>query len=162
MSRKPPDPKREYTPLEQNEGFIGRRIRAFGERSRDPGDGATWAVVLGSFMWTLLVVCYSVSGQPLIALACLVLTLVWVGLMSRFGKVNVISVLWGSATTDFDRVPNQAVVFQSTLLVALISLISVAIDAIRGMAFSWYGYVLLASALVYFVVYIRSWSQPVR
>lgn len=162
MSRKPPEPKREFTPQEQNEGFIGRRIRAFGERSRDPGDGATWAVVLASFMWTLLVVCYSVSRQPLIALACLVLAITWVILMSQFGKVNVLSVLWGSATTDFDRVPNQAVVFQSTLVVALISLISVVVDATRGMAFGWYGYLLLATVLVYIVIYIRSWLQPVK
>lgn len=162
MNRKSPEKDREYTPLEQNEGFIGRRIRAFGERTRDPGDGTTWAVVLGSLMWTLLVVCYSVARQPLLALGCLLLAIAWVIFLSRFGKVNVVSVLWGSSTTDFNRVPVEVVVYQSTLVVALISLVSVLVDALRGWEFGWYSIPLLATVFVFVIVYIRAWLQPVR
>lgn len=162
MNRKPPNTKREYTRLEENEGFIGRRMRAFGDRSREPGDGATWAVVLGSLMWTLLIICFSVAGQPRIAFFIFLLMLVWVVIMGRFGKVNVASILWGSATTDADKPPVEMVVFQSTLAVALFSLIAAVIDAASGWAFGWYGVVLLATVAVYMIVYLRSWLQPIK
>ena len=56
--------RREYTEGEQNESLISRRARAFADRSRDPGDATTWAVVLGSLMFTLLMFCLAVSGHP--------------------------------------------------------------------------------------------------
>lgn len=162
MSKKPNDSSREISDSEQRESFIGRRMRAFGERSRDPGDAATWAVVLGSFMWTLLIVCLSVAEHLLLAFIAFVLTFVWVIIMGRFGKVNVASILWGSATTDADNPPVEVVVFQSTLVVALISLIAVIVDALTGWDFGWYGLALVVTIAVYIVIYIQSWLQPVR
>ena len=162
MNRRPSDPKREYTQAEQNESFIGRRVRAFGDRSREPGDGATWAVVLGSLMWTLLIICFSVAGQPRIAFFTLLFMLAWVVVMGRFGKVNVASILWGSATSDADKPPVEVVVFQSTMAVALISLIVTVIDAASGWNFGIYGIALLATIATFFVVYLRTWLQSMR
>lgn len=162
MSNQRPEPRRQITDAEQNESLIGRRMRAFADRSRDPGDGPTWAAVLGSLMWTLLIICFSVSDRSLFAFVTLILMLIWVGIMAQFGKVNVTSVLWGSATSDYDRVPVEVVVFQSTLAVALISLIAIAVDAVSGWGFGWYGIALLATIALYLVVYLRSWAQPVR
>lgn len=162
MNRKQEEPRREISESEQSEGLIARRLRAFGDRSREPGDGATWAVVLGSFMWTLLIICLSVSQHALLAFGAFVLTFVWIFIMGQFGKVNVASILWGSATTDADKPPVDAVVFQSTLAVALISLIAVVADALSGWDFGWYGVVLIVTVVVYVVIYIQSWLQPVR
>lgn len=162
MSSKQQDPRREMSQAEQHEGFIGRRMRAFGERSREPGDAATWAVVLGAFMWTLLIVCLSVAEHLLLASISFAFTLVWVVLMGRFGKVNVASILWGSATTDTDKPPVEGVVFQLTLAVALISLIAVVVDALSGWDFGWYGVALIITVAVYLVIYLQSWLQPVR
>ncbi len=162
MSKKPEEPRRDYTESEKNEGFISRRMRAFAERSREPGDGATWAVVLGSFMWTVLIICLSVAEMFLFAAVGFVLALVWVAIMAQFGKVNVAAILWGSATTDADKPPVDVVVFQSTLVVALISLLAVIVDAIRGWNFGGYGVVLVVTIAIYIVVYIQSWLQPGR
>lgn len=162
MNKKQEEPRRELSDTDKHEGLLGRRLRAFGERSRDPGDGATWAVVLGSFMWTVLIVCLSVAEQLLFAFIAFVLMLVWVGIMGQFGKVNVASILWGSATTDSDKPPVEIVVFQSTLVVALISLLAVIVDAVRGWNFGWYGLVLIVTIVVYLVVYLQSWIQPAR
>lgn len=162
MSRKQEDPRREMTQAEQHEGYISRRMRAFGERSREPGDAATWAVVLGAFMWTLLIVCLSVSDQSFLAFISFILTLVWVVLMGRFGKVNVASILWGSATSDADNPPVENVVFHLTLAVALISLIAVVVDALGGWNFGWYGVALIIAVAVYLVIYLQSWFQSVR
>lgn len=162
MKKNVPERNRKYTDIEHNEGLLGRRMRAFAERSREPGDGATWAVVLGSFMWTLLIICFSVASQPLLALVTFGFSLVWIIIMARFGRVNVASILWGSATTDLEKPPVDAVVFQSTLAVALISLVSVVIDAVRGWNFGWYGFALVVTVSVYIIVYIRTWIQPAR
>lgn len=162
MNDKQPEPRPELSEAEKREGFLGRRIRAFEDRSREPGDGATWAVVLGAFMFTLLIVCLSISEQPFFAFIVFVLALVWVAVMAQFGKVNVASVLWGSATTDADKPPVEVVVFQSTLAVALISLIAVIVDVVSGWAFSWYGVILLVTIATYLVIYIRAWLQAAR
>lgn len=162
MSKKQPEENREYTQGEQVGGLLSRRFRAFTTRSREPGDAATWAVVLGSFMWTMLIICLSVAEHLLTALIMFVLTFVWIGIMSRFGKVNVAAILWGSATTDADRDPVEPVVFQSTLVVALISLVAVVDDAIRGWDFGWFGVVLTITVIVYLAIYVQAWLQPTR
>lgn len=162
MNRKQPEPRPELTEAERRESFLGRRMRAFEDRSREPGDGATWAVVLGAFMLTLLIVCLSIADQTFLAFIVFVLALVWVVVMAQFGKVNVASVLWGSTTTNAEKPPVEVVVFQSTLAVALISLIAVIIDVATGWAFSWYGVVLLVTIAIYLVIYIQSWLQSAR
>lgn len=162
MSKLENEPRREYTEGERQESFIGRRMDAFADRSREPGDGATWAVVLGALMCTLLMICYSVAGQPMVALGMLTLFAVWVMIMSRLGRVNVLSILWGSATTDADVPPNDVVVFQSTVLLALISLGAILLDAFTGWDFGWYGFILLAIVAIYLVIYLRTWILPTR
>lgn len=162
MSKKQPEPNRNYTDREERDGLLTRRYRAFADRSREPGDAATWAVVLGSFMWTVLIVCLSVAEHLLFAAISFVLTFVWVGVMTRFGKVNVPSILWGSATSDADKPANEPVVFHSTLVVALISLIAVIADAVSGWDFGWYGFALIVVIAVYLVIYLQTWLQPVR
>lgn len=156
-TRNPNEPRREYTEGEQQRSFIGRRMDAFADRSREPGDAATWAVVLGALMWTLLVISYSVARQPLMAVVMFVLTLVWVIVMSRFGNVNVFSILWGAATTDASTPPNGPVIFQASALLAVLSIIAVAVDAVTGWDFGWYGIVLLITAGAYVAVYARTW-----
>ena len=113
-------------------------------------------------MWTFLIICLSVSQHALLAFIAFVMTLVWVIIMGQFGKVNVAAILWGSATTDADRPPVDVVVFQSTLVVALISLIAVVVDAVRGWDFGWYGVILLVTVAVYLVIYIQAWLQSAR
>lgn len=162
MSKRQPETNRNYTDREERESVLVRRYRAFADRSREPGDAATWAAVLGSFMWTMLIICLSVGEHLLSAFITFVLTFVWVWIMFRFGKVNVASILWGSATTDADKPPVEPVVFQSTLVVALISLIAVVEDAISGWDFGWFGVILTVTIIVYLVIYIRAWLQPVR
>lgn len=162
MNRKREEPRPELSEEEKREGLLSRRIRAFEERSRDPGDGATWAVVLGAFMFTLLILCLSVADQTFFAFIVFVLTLVWVVIMGQFGKVNVASVLWGSSTTDADKPPVDAVVFQSTLAVALFSLIVTVVDVFNGWRFGWYGVVLAVTIAIYLVIYIQAWLQPAR
>lgn len=162
MSKLNNEPRREYTEREQHQSFIGRRMQAFADRSRDPGDAATWTVVLGALICTLLMICYSVAGQSRVALGAFILSGVWILVVSRFGKVNVASILWGSATTDSDTPPVHLVIFQSTAVLALISLIAVIVDAFNGWGFGWYGFALLATVAVYLVIYIRAWVQPAR
>lgn len=162
MNKKQPAPRPELSEQEKRESFLVRRMRAFEDRSREPGDGATWAVVLGAFMFTLLIICLSVAEQAFFAFIVFVIALVWVAIMGQFGKVNVASVLWGSATTDADKPPVDAVVFRSTLAVALISLIAMIVDVINGWGFGWYGVVLAVSIAVYLGVYIQARLQPTR
>lgn len=162
MSRQNNEPRREYTEGERQESFIGRRLDAFADRSREPGDGATWAVVLGALMFTLLLICYSVAGQSMIAFIVFLFFIVWVIVMRQFGNVNVASILWGSSTSDADTPPVDVVVFQSTVALALISLGAVIVDAIRGWGFGWYGFALVAVVVVYLAIYLRVWIQPTR
>lgn len=149
------EPQREYTEGEQHQSFIGRRMDAFADRSREPGDATTWAIVLGSLICTLLVICYAVAGQPVVAFISLLLTLAWVSIVSRIGRVNVASILWGSSTNDLDKPPNHTFIFQATTLLALISLAAVVVDAIRGWNFSWYGLILLVVVSIYLVIYLQ-------
>jgi len=161
MSKRWSDHQPEYTEGEQQRSLISRRIEAFESRSRQPGDAATWVVVLGALMCTLLMVCYSVAGLPLMALAVFGITIIWFGIMGRLGRVNVFSILWGAATTDAKTPPNEFVVFQSTAAISLISLVAMVVDAFRGWDFTWYGYALLLTTIVFLVVYVRSWILPV-
>lgn len=162
MSRFPNEEPREYTEQEQQQSFIGRRMDAFAGRSREPGDAATWATVLGALMCTLLMICYSVADQPLVALGVAGLTAIWIFVMARFGGVNVFSILWGSAATDAKYPANEFYVFQSTVVVALFSLVALVVSAFTGWGFGWYGYALLAVTAIFVVIYLQSWIQPVR
>lgn len=162
MSARQPNDQHEYTEGEQQQSFIGRRMDAFASRTREPGDAATWTTVLGALMFTLLIISYSVAEQPLMALFILGLMAIWIGVMGRFGHVNVFSILWGSATSDARILPNEFVVAQSTAIVAIIAIIGMVVDALHGWDFSWYGYALLVTVLGYLVLYIRTWVMPVR
>lgn len=162
MSKDRRDQDQDVTEGEQREGFAARRMRAFADRSRDPGDGATWAVVLASAMLTLLIICLSVARETLLAFIVFVAALVWVALMGLFANVNVASILWGSATTDSKDPPIEIVVYQSTLVIALISLVAIIIDAFTGVSFGWWGLVLFITIAVYMIVYIQSWLRPTR
>lgn len=162
MSSRQPNDRHEYTEGEQQQSFIGRRMDAFASRTREPGDAATWATVLGALLFALLIVCYSVAELPLMALFVLGLMAIWIGVMGRFGHVNVFSILWGSATTDAVILPNEFVVAQSTAVVAAVAVIAMVVDALRGWDFGWYGYALLVAVIGYLVLYIRAWVLPVR
>ncbi len=154
--------RREYTESEQSESLIARRARAFADRSRDPGDATTWAVVLGAVICTLLMFCLAVGGYPRLALASVGVTVAWIFVVSRYGHVHIASVLWGAATTDTDTPPEHVVVFRSTAAVAALSLLAVIVDAIIGWSFGWYGLGLLATIIAFVGVSYRTWIAPVR
>lgn len=149
-------PEREFTDAERQRNFIQRRYQAFGDRSRDPGDAVTWAVVLGAFICALLIVCVSVADMLDLVLLPLVVTAIWIFVVSYLGRVNIAAILWGASASDSPRVPNALFVMLPTLVVALIGLVAVIIDALTGWDFRWYGVVLAGVCLVYLGVYTRS------
>ncbi|MCA9833974.1 MAG: hypothetical protein KC435_08520 [Thermomicrobiales bacterium] len=160
MSKQRPDePKREYTPGEQQQSFIQRRYTAFADRSRDPGDALTWAIVLGAFIGTLLLVCFAVAGQARYALVSSGVFLLWVVVVSYWGRVNVASILWGSSTADSNRPPNPVYVYHPTFALVLFALICAALDVANGRGFGWYGVVLIFAAIAYLALYLRSFSS---
>ncbi len=153
---------REYTEGERSDSLITRRARAFADRSRDPGDATTWAVVLGAVMCTLLMICLAVGGRPRLALASVAVTLVWIFVVSRYGRVNIAGVLWGAATTDAETPPDHLVVFRATAALAFVSLIAVAVDAVTGWSFGWYSVAMLAAILTFLGISYRTWIAPAR
>lgn len=160
MSKRWSDHQPEYTEAEQQKSLISRRIEAFESRSREPGDAATWAIVLGSLMSTLLIVCYSVSDVPIMALVAFGMLAIWIVLMARFAGVNVFSILWGSATTDTKNPPNELYIFQSTIVIAGLSFLAMIVDAFTGWDFTWYGVALFIVTTAFVVLYVRSWLMP--
>lgn len=154
--------RREYTESEQGESLIGRRARAFADRSRDPGDATTWAVVLGAVISTLLMFCFAAGDHPRLALASVAITVVWMFVVSRYGRVNVAAVLWGAATTDASTPPEHLVVFRATAAVAAVSLLAVIVDAATGWSFRWYSLALLAAIIAFVGVSYRTWISPAR
>ena len=153
--------RREIINGERDENFIERRMRAFAERSRDPGDATTWAIVLGALMCTGLIFCYAVAAQPLMAFGAFLLTIAWVGVVSRFGRVNVFAVLWGASTADSRQEPNHTVIFRANALLVAISVIAVAIDAATGFDFMWYGVALLIAVIACVILAYRVWIAPI-
>lgn len=154
--------RREYTEGEQSESLISRRARAFADRSRDPGDATTWAVVLGAVICTLLMFCFAAGGHPRLALASVAVTLVWIFVVTRYGRVNIASVLWGAATTDAATPPEHLVVFRTTAVLAAVSLLAIIIDAITGWSFGWYSVALLAAIIAFVGISYRTWIVPAR
>ena len=154
--------RREYTEGEQSESLISRRARAFADRSRDPGDATTWAVVLGAVMCTLLMICLAVGGRPRLAMASVAVTLVWIAVVSRYGRVNIAGVLWGAATTDAETPPEHLVVFRSTAALAAVSLVAVGVDVGTGWSFRWYGVALLAAIVTFLGISYRTWIASAR
>lgn len=146
---------REIVRGESDESFIHRRARAFADRSREPGDATTWAVVLGALICTLLMVCLSVGDRPGLAIVAFFVTVAWIVYVSHFGHVNVFSVLWGAATTDHGRQPDHLAVFRATTILAIGAAIAVVLDAVTGWSFGWYGLVLAATILAYIIMLIR-------
>lgn len=159
-SRRPEEPKREYTAGEQQQGFLQRRYTAFADRSRDPGDALTWAIVLGAFVGTLLIVCFAIADQARLALLAFVIVLLWAVGVSYWGRVNVASILWGSSATEHNHTPRPVFIFLPTLVLVLVALIAVFVDAATGRDFSWYGLVLGAAAIGYLVLYLRTTLRP--
>lgn len=157
----PNEPENEYTEGEQQHSLIGRRMEAFANRSRQPGDATTWEIVLAALMCTLLIVCYSVADRPLFALGTLIILLAWITYTFVVGKVNVFSVLWGSSTTDAHLNPNHMAILRSTALIAIVSLVSVIVDAATGWGFGYYGIALLLVIIFYVGVVYRTWIAPV-
>lgn len=154
--------RREYTESEQDQSFIGRRMKAFADRSREPGDATTWAVVLGALMSTLLMICFAVAGHSMLALTSFGLAAVWVFVVSHFGRVNVFSVLWGAATTDSTTEPEHLVIYRATAVLSAISIIAVLIDAATGWGFTWYGVALIAVVIAYIGVVYHPWIASIR
>lgn len=153
---------REIVRGENDENFIQRRARAFTDRSREPGDATTWAVVLGALMCTLLMICFSVGGHARLALLAAALTAIWIFVVSRYGRVNVFSILWGAATTDSGISPNHQVIFRATTALAAIAAAAIVIDAVTGWGFTWYSVVLGATILIYLGVAFRAGYVPSR
>lgn len=158
----PNEPENEYTEGEQRQSLIGRRMDAFANRSRQPGDATTWEIVLGALMCTLLIICYSVAENPLAALLSVIVLLIWAAYSAIVGKVNVFSVLWGSSTTEAHVNPNHLAVLWSTGVLAAISALSLIVDAFTGWGFGYYGVALLLVFLVYVAVVYRTWIAPAR
>lgn len=154
--------QREYTEGEQSDSLISRRARAFADRSRDPGDATTWAVVLGAVICTLLMFCFAAGGHPRLAMASVAVTVMWIFVVSRYGRVNVAAVLWGAATTDTETPPEHLVVFRATAALAAVSLLAIIIDALTGWSFRWYSVGLLAAILAFLGVSYRTWIAPAR
>lgn len=154
--------RREIINGERDENFIERRMRAFADRSRDPGDATTWAIVLGALMCTGLIFCYAVAEQPLLAFAAFVLTLVWSTVVSRFGRVNVLSVLWGSSAADSRHEPDHQVIFRANAALVAIALAALLVDAVSGWHFMWYGNALLIVVVSYLILAYRVWIAPIR
>lgn len=153
------EPEREYTDAERQRTFLHRRYQAFADRSRDPGDVITWAVVLGALICALLIVCISVADMRDLVLLPLLVTAIWIFVVSYLGRVNIAAILWGASTSDSQRVPNAVFVLLPTLVVAVIALIAVVIDAGTGWDFRWFGLVLGIASLCYCVLFARSWSR---
>lgn len=153
------EPDREYTDAERQWGFLQRRYQAFADRSREPGDVITWAVVLGALICSLLIVCVSVASMRDLLLVPVLITAVWVFVVSYFGRVNITAILWGASTSDSQRVPNAMFVMLPTLALAMIGLVSVVIDAGTGWDFRWFGLALGIASLCYCVLFARSWSR---
>lgn len=151
------EPDREYTEAEQQQSFLNRRYQAFADRSRDPGDAVTWAVVLGALICSLLIVCVAVADLRNLVLLTLFTTVLWVTVVSYFGRVNVAAILWGDSTSDSQRAPNPAFVHFPTLALAIVCLVAVVIDAITGWDFGWFGLALGIASFCYCVVFARSW-----
>lgn len=152
---------REIVRGEHDESFIERRMRAFAERSRDPGDATTWAIVLGALMCTGLIFCYAVARQPLMALASFLLTFVWIGVVSRFGRVNVFAVLWGASAADSRIEPDYSVIFRANAVLVAISLLAILVDAVTGWDFMWYSVALLAVVVAYVILAWKVWIAPI-
>lgn len=153
------EPDREYTEAEQQQSFLNRRYRAFADRSREPGDTITWAVVLGALICSLLIVCVAVADLRNLVLLALLSTALWVTVVSYFGRVNVTAILWGASASDSERAPNPVFVYFPTLALAIIGLISTVIDAGTGWDFGWFGLALGIASLCYCVMFARSWSH---
>ncbi|MCO5224718.1 MAG: hypothetical protein M9953_05225 [Thermomicrobiales bacterium] len=153
------EPDREYTGAEQQQSFLKRRYQAFADRSRDPGDVLTWAVVLGALICSLLIVCVAVADLRNLVLPTLFAIVLWVIVVSRFGRVNVAAILWGASTADSERVPNPAFVYFPTLALAIVCLVAVVIDAGTGWGFGWFGLALGIASFCYCVMFARSWSH---
>ena len=137
-------------------------MRAFADRSRDPGDATTWAIVLGALICTGLIFCYAVAEQPLMAFGAFVLTFVWIGIVSRFGRVNVFSVLWGASATDSRHDPNHLVIFRANAVLVVIALAALLIEVIAGWDFMWYGIAILVVVAAYIILAYKVWIAPIR
>ena len=159
MSKPPKDSRREYTETEQSHSFIARRIEAFADRSREPGDAVTWAVVLGALICTLLMICYAVADQPRIALVAGLVTIIWIIVVSRYGRVNVAAILWGGSTSDASTPPHAPIIFLATNILAIAAAVSVIVDAATGLHFGWYGAALAVAVVTHGIIAVRSW-QP--
>lgn len=154
MSSQPP--RRDYTNAEQSQSLVGRRARAFADRSREPGDSATWAIVLGALMCALLLICFSVSRATDYIWIPLLISFAWFVVVGRMGKVNIFSILWGSATTDRTTPPNDFWILQPTAALAAISLVIALVDLVRGWDYRWYGLALVLAALWFLNLYLRT------
>jgi hypothetical protein len=112
-------------------------------------------------MCTGLIFCYAAAEQPLMALGAFVLTIVWIGVVSRFGRVNVLAVLWGSSAADSRQEPDHLVIFRANAVLVAISLVGVIVDAVTGWDFMWYGVVLMAAVLAYGILAYKVWIAPI-
>lgn len=162
MSKQRNNDKREYTEAEQSSGLVGRRLQAFAERSREPGNAVTWAIVLGALICTLLVISYSVAGQPVAALGSAAVSMIWMAVVTKYGQVNIASILWGSDVSDFSSPPVESAIFQTTTVLTLIALGGIIVSAFTGFGFGWYGVAMLVAVVTYLVIYIRAWILPGR
>ena len=151
-SNRPGEPNHEYTDADQRQSFLQRRFEAFADRTRDPGDALTWSVVLGSLVGTLLVICFAVAGRTTLVLLPLAIFIVWIIVVSVWGRVNVAAILWGAAAQESRRGPNTAFILWPTVALAAFALVCVAIDAVTGWGFRWYGTGLTVVALWCLVV----------
>lgn len=145
----------DLTGQEERRGFLERRVKAFEDRSRKAGDGTTWAVVLGAFIGVALLMSYSIGRETSWILLPLGVFIAWFIVVSSMGKVNITSILWGSATSDQRTPPNGFWIFQPTALLAGFAMASILRNAITGYTYGWAGLILLAACLAYFVIYLR-------
>lgn len=153
------EPKRDLTPAEQRESFLVRRLAAFAERSRDPGDAATWAVVLGALMCALLIICFAVSGRTdAVLLIPVVASLLWGVVVQFWGRVNIAAILWGSSTTDSQHSPHLQFIFLPTLILTTVSFVCVVVDAFTGWGFRWFGLALIATGIWFLMICLRAWT----
>lgn len=144
----------------EGQAFLARRVRAFADRSRQPGDAVTWAVVLGSMVGVLMLICFSVAGDTRYILYPLALFIAWYAVVSIKGRVNITSILWGSAATDSKIPADPFWVHQPTIILTIAGAIACIADAVTGWDYRWFGLALAIACVSYVMLYVRSVLQP--
>lgn len=104
------------------------------------GNLTTWSVIIGVLLCVILFLGAAYAENALVGFLVLVMLLIYTFVLSVFGRINVVQILWGHAADEEDPGVNTQAILMVTAAVAVMTLGALFYDLVSDGDWGWYSW----------------------